>query len=777
MNLPKLLPIALALWLSFSFTSADEVVRIMAANLTSGNGQSYDPGEGIRIFQGLDPDVVMIQEFNYGNDTPGDFRDFVDAAFGTEYNYYREGGDEQIPNGVISRYPILQSGEWNDSNVSNRDFAWAKIDIPGDKNLWAVSVHFLTSNANERNAQANALVSYIQSQVPANDYIVVAWDFNADSFSESQFNTLSAVVDTSGRPDDQNGLTGTNAGRSKPYDQVLPSSGLNAVETPVAIADHSFTYSDGLVFDSRVFTPLSAVSPVQPGDSGASNMQHMAVIRDFLIPTTSGSTEPASYPTNFAGSAMPDSISLTWTDSIGAPVPGGYLIKASTSPAIAAPVEGVNVSQDSNLSDGSAQVIVSTGTGAPTFTGLPFETTYYFRIFPFTTTGAIDYKTDGAPPSLMIATLADPGSLPDAPALAAVYYPHADGFTVTWDKVADATSYRIDISESPTFSGGGGGMLINENFDASANVPDGWVNGGTANDTLGSHYSSASNCRALGSNDTLETAPVNFPASLSFYVDSSGGGNGQVASLSYSIGGGGWQSLDSFTVSTAGSVETVDLTTSPDLSGQSDVRFRFESGFNTWYLDDVLVTGSSGAGFVAGYEDLALGDTGRLAVVGLDPNTTYYYRVRAENAVGISANSATGNATTTLTGTPYAVWAAANSIAPADGTSDFDSDSLTDFEEYVFATDPKINNTQGDWQSFTRSGGEIQVTHRRSLAPGITWQYFGNDDLSATSTPLSAAQYDIIDVVNFGSYEEVTLSINIGPAPRFFFWIEAAATP
>jgi hypothetical protein len=36
----------------------------MAANLSSGNNQSYDPGEGARIFQGLKPDIVMIQELN-----------------------------------------------------------------------------------------------------------------------------------------------------------------------------------------------------------------------------------------------------------------------------------------------------------------------------------------------------------------------------------------------------------------------------------------------------------------------------------------------------------------------------------------------------------------------------------------------------------------------------------------------------------------------------------------------------------------------------------------
>lgn len=34
-------------------------VRIVAANLTSDNGQSYDPGPGIRILQGIHPDSTL----------------------------------------------------------------------------------------------------------------------------------------------------------------------------------------------------------------------------------------------------------------------------------------------------------------------------------------------------------------------------------------------------------------------------------------------------------------------------------------------------------------------------------------------------------------------------------------------------------------------------------------------------------------------------------------------------------------------------------------------
>ena len=61
---------------------ADTKIRLMAANITSGNNQSYDGGHGTRIFQGLDPDIVMIQEFNYGDNSPSSIQNYVTSTFG-----------------------------------------------------------------------------------------------------------------------------------------------------------------------------------------------------------------------------------------------------------------------------------------------------------------------------------------------------------------------------------------------------------------------------------------------------------------------------------------------------------------------------------------------------------------------------------------------------------------------------------------------------------------------------------------------------------------------
>ena len=258
------------------------VVRLMAGNLSSGSSQTYDPGEGIRIFQGLKPDVAMIQEFNYGTDSTTDIRTFVDTAFGTQFGYVR-GPGTQIPNGVISRFPLLASGDWTDPQVANRDFVWARIDVPGPHDLWAVSVHLLTTGATARNAEATALVGAIQQNVPQGDFLVVAGDFNTASRAEPCVATMNQITLASGPyPADQAANENTNATRAYPYDWVLANPGLDALAVPVVIGSSSFAH--GLVFDSRVYTPLTDVPPVLQTDSAATNMQHMGVVRDFALP-------------------------------------------------------------------------------------------------------------------------------------------------------------------------------------------------------------------------------------------------------------------------------------------------------------------------------------------------------------------------------------------------------------------------------------------------------------------------------------------------------------
>jgi endonuclease/exonuclease/phosphatase family metal-dependent hydrolase len=258
-------------------------LRIMAANTTTGTRQSYDPGEGIRIFQGIRPDVALVQEVNYGTNSTDDIRAFVDLAFGTGFVYFREptisGG---LPNALVSRYPILESGEWDDPRVTNREFAWAHIDVPGPVDLWAVSVHLLTTSATNRQLEAAALVTYIQSNVPAGDFLVIGGDFNTADRAEPCLTTFASITDTGAPyPVDQNGNSFTTENRSKPTDWVLEAPLLRAVQIPVVIG--ASVFPDGLVVDSRVYNPLPEIAPVLLGDSAADGMQHMAVVKDFAL--------------------------------------------------------------------------------------------------------------------------------------------------------------------------------------------------------------------------------------------------------------------------------------------------------------------------------------------------------------------------------------------------------------------------------------------------------------------------------------------------------------
>ncbi|MFZ4620146.1 MAG: fibronectin type III domain-containing protein, partial [Bacteroidota bacterium] len=114
------------------------------------------------------------------------------------------------------------------------------------------------------------------------------------------------------------------------------------------------------------------------------------------------SAEPTNYPTSFnQGTITSSSIQLTWVASAaGTQAPTGYLLIGSTSNSITVPTDGTVYSDDTALSDNYAVVNLDALTTTYTFTSLPAATTYFFKIFPYSGTGASrNYKTDGAPPN------------------------------------------------------------------------------------------------------------------------------------------------------------------------------------------------------------------------------------------------------------------------------------------------------------------------------------------------------------------------------------------
>ncbi len=270
-------------------TSSVLSFTVMAANLScqtgSCGGVAY-AGPCQRIIQGLDPDIVAIQEWNVTN---ASYRAYVDADYGTGFSYYIEAHTpcSDIPNGIISRWPIIDSGEWNDTVVPNRDFAWATIQIPGAQRLLhVISVHLkagsTSSDRTDRQNQAMALTNYIATAFSSTNYIVLAGDLNLGSRTETSLTTLKTVLHDDHQPADQHGDKDTNIPRDKPYDLVLPNLTLSTHHDTVAIGTNEFP--DGVVFDSRLWTPPP--SPMLTNDSASGGIQHLAVMKCFSIAST-----------------------------------------------------------------------------------------------------------------------------------------------------------------------------------------------------------------------------------------------------------------------------------------------------------------------------------------------------------------------------------------------------------------------------------------------------------------------------------------------------------
>jgi len=295
-------------------------VRVMAANLTTGMYQDYQIS-GASIIKAMKADIILIQEFNYdcdlnldgqcdddedgfGDNSTSDFEidNLLTWIYGENhgFHYYRgeeiviEPQDIPIPNGIITRWPIITSGEWEDSLVINRNFNYAQIDIPGDKDLWAVSLHLKAGSSDDgvRNLETKELMEKIAEIIPEGDYIVIGGDLNTRNREERAVENLSTIFDTAGpHPVGEIGKEGTNASRKNPYDWVIASHSLSPLQISTDFCyDETLTdckeYPNGLVFDSRKYSDYDLevyFDGVLSTDSGADNMQHMGVIKDFEI--------------------------------------------------------------------------------------------------------------------------------------------------------------------------------------------------------------------------------------------------------------------------------------------------------------------------------------------------------------------------------------------------------------------------------------------------------------------------------------------------------------
>ncbi|MCI5158612.1 MAG: hypothetical protein D3906_09275 [Candidatus Electrothrix sp. AUS1_2] len=144
-----------------------------------------------------------------------------------------------------------------------------------------MSLHLLSKSGGVREAETRELLAKMKEKIPEEDYLVIGGTLNTKSANEPALKILDEVIELGPFPEGPRGGKGTNASRKKPYDWVFADAELNQYKVQTEVGSRIFP--NGIIFDSRVYGPLSDVAPVERGDSGAPNMQHMAVVKDFLL--------------------------------------------------------------------------------------------------------------------------------------------------------------------------------------------------------------------------------------------------------------------------------------------------------------------------------------------------------------------------------------------------------------------------------------------------------------------------------------------------------------
>lgn len=588
----------------------------------------------------------------------------------------------------------------------------------------------LTYNVNSSSSTTLRLASP-SSAIYVHDIIVT--DYSAGTPTITVSGTLNAFSTVSG-----------NVSASQSY----KVSGANLTADIIVTAPANFelsktvggTYTSGLIFNQTggvvaeqdVFVRIAASATA--GTYTNVNITHTSstASANKAVSGTIYKTEPTNHATTFivdTGTPSYSVIDVVWDDATGTVVPDGYLVKGSSTSyaAITAPSDGTAETNSALVKNAAA------GVETVSFTGLTENTTYYFKIFPYTNSGAnINYKVNEPVPSDDAITSYGAPAIPTANNATAVSH---EGFTARWDAVSGASSYRLDVLQgSPTVATD---LFISEYLEGSSNNKAIEVYNGTGSTVDLSVYSirkqtngagafggdtaltgtlahgdvfilahSSSNATILAQSDlTKATTPVDF------------NGNDVVALFKNSVEIDRVGILDQVSPSWGADVTLVrkSTVTSPTTS--------YSISYWDSYLSDTFTylgshTMGSAPTPVFGYNDLTVSDTIK-RVSGLTASTDYTYRVRAYNSNGTSSNSniivVSTTASTSGAGANTAIGGASTVVAiPA----------LPNFTDNSIEIDPD-----------TSTNDDFTITVAQ-IATGITYTISTSNNLALNGTYL-----------------------------------------
>ena len=314
--------------------------------------------------------------------------------------------------------------------------------------------------------------------------------------------------------------------------------------------------------------------------------------------------------------------------------------------------------------------LIYNGTGASySHTGLDPCGTYFYRAFSYNVSGKL------------WSTGLDADAETDAPAAPETVWASAinyTDFTAAWDAVTGVSDYRIDVSTYSDFIAPptGGGSESFESHNATGTYDDGNYTG----DNGVKWYYVASRDEGLYPITGKGIMMRRTSDSSQIYSDGVLGGVGTfTCKLRKGFTGVGNRQVELFVndVSKGTSMawdvdDEVKTFTVTDINVSGVVTIRVDNiTANQVVIDDISWTGfgSTEPSYVIGYEDRKVTGATSVSVTGLEEDTTYYFRVRAEGAENCqSEDSPTGSAKTksSAVAPPEEFSATANGVAQID---------------------------------------------------------------------------------------------------------------